>query len=115
MAPELFARLRSTVFRSWRVPAIVPDLLPRWMVHTGQAEQIVLESLYISTGDADAGLQFDALQRQFGTLPFFCINDTCDEAPDDDPRLLRIAQTLEALLPVPSLFERGDADRRVLG
>ena len=115
MAPELFARLRSTVFRSWRVPAIVPDLLPRWMVHTGQAEQIVLESLYISTGDADAGLQFDALQRQFGTLPFFCINDTCDEAPDDDPRLLRIAQTLEALLPVPSLFERGDADRRVVG
>ena len=115
MAPELFAQLRSTVFRSWRAPAIVPDLLPRWMVHTGQAEQIVLEPLHISTGDPDAELQFDALRRQFGTLPFFCINDTCDEAPDDDPRLLRIGQTLQALLPAPSSFERGDADRCAVG
>ena len=114
MAPALFARLRSTVFRSWRVPAIVPDLLPRWMVHTGQAEQIVLEPLHISTGDTDAGRQFDALQRQFGTLPFFCINDTCDDAFDDDPRLLRIAQTLEALLPVPSSFEQGGVDCRAV-
>lgn len=105
MAPELFAQLRSTVFRSWRAPAIVPDLLPRWMVHTGRAEQVVLEPLHISTGDPDAVLHFDALRRQFGALPFFCINDTCDEAPDDDPRLLRITQTLEDLLPQPSSFE----------
>lgn len=110
MAPALFARLRSTVFRSWRAPAIVPDLLPRWMVHTGLAEQIVIEPMYVSTGDPNAEMQFDALQRQFGTLPFFCINDTCDEAPDDDPRLLRIGQTLQALLPVPSSFERADVN-----
>ena len=106
LAPALFAQLRSTVFRSWRVPTVVPDLLPRWMVHTGIAEQVVQEPLYISTCDADAPLQFDALQRQFGALPFFCINDTCDDALDDDPRLLRIGQTLAALLPEPSSFER---------
>ena len=115
MAPELFARLRSTVFRSWRAPAIVPDLLPRWMVHTGQAEQIVLEPLHISTCDPDAGTQFETLERAFGSLPFFCINDTCDEAPEHDPRLLRIRQTLEALLPLPSSFEREHAGLRAVG
>ena len=109
LAPALFAQLRSTVFRSWQVPPVVSDLLPRWMVHTGLAEQVVQEPLYVSTGDADAALQFDALQRQFGALPFFCINDTCDDALDDDPRLLRIGQTLAALLPAPSSFERVDA------
>lgn len=41
----------------------------------------------------------------FGNLPFFCVNDTCDEASDDDLRLLRIARTLNQLLPEPSSFE----------
>lgn len=50
--------------------------------------------------------QLDALLRKFGKLPFFCVNDTCDEAADDDLRLLRIAHTPEKLLPEPSSFER---------
>ncbi len=106
MAPELFARLRSTTFRSWRIPAIVPDLLPRWMVHVGYAEQRTLDPLHISSGDQRAEQQLVALLREFGQLPFFCINDTCDEAADDDLRLLRIAHTLQKLLPEPSSFER---------
>ena len=105
LAQDWFAQVRSTVFRSWRIPPIVPDLAPRWMVQMGYAEQQVLNPLYINTGDARAAQQFDALLRNFGHLPFFCINDTCDEAAGDDPRLLRIAQTLEKLLPASSSFE----------
>ena len=106
IAPELFAQVRSTIFRSWRIPAIVPDLVPRWMVHVGHAEQRILNPLHISTGDHGAEQQLGTLLREFGKLPFFCINDTCDEANDDDLRLLRIAHTLEKLLPKPSSFEQ---------
>ncbi len=105
IAPELFERVRSTTFRSWRSPAIVPDLVPRWMVHIGVAQQIVLDPLHINTGDNHAKRQFDALLANFGELPFFCINDTCDDAPENDFRLLRVVQTLKKLLPEPSKFE----------
>jgi hypothetical protein len=111
LAQDWFAQVRSTVFRSWRIPPIVPDLAPRWMVQEGYAEQQVLNPLYISTGAAQAAQQFDSLLENFGKLPFFCINDTCDEAQDDDPRLLRIAQTLNKLLPEPSSFEYVDEER----
>ena len=111
LAPDWFAQVRSTVFRSWRIPPIIPDLAPRWMVQVGYAEQQVLNPLYINTADAQAAQQFDALVANFGKLPFFCINDTCDEADDDDPRLLRIAQTLNKLLPEPSSFEYVDEER----
>lgn len=106
MAPELFETVRSTSFRTWRIPAIVPDLVPRWMVQRGYAEQHVLNPLHISSGDGRAGQQLKALAASFGSLPFFCINDTCDDAADDDLRLLQIARTLNKLLPEPSSFER---------
>ena len=105
IAGELFAQVRSTVFRSWRVPPLLPDLVPRWMVARGYAQQRILDPLYISTGDAQAEQQLSSLLTRFGQLPFFCINDTCDEAADDDLRLLRVALTLEQLLPTPSSFE----------
>ena len=105
MAPELFARVRSTRFRAWRIPPIVPDLLPRWMVHVGYADQQILNPLHISTGDPRAAEQLGTLRAKFGRLPFFCINDTCDDAADDDLRLRRIADTLNDLLPEPSSFE----------
>lgn len=114
IAPELFAQVRSTTFRSWRIPAIVPDLVPRWMVYRGYADQRVVNPLYISAGDPLAGQQLESLRTRFGKLPFFCINDTCDEAQDDDPRLLHIAQTLQALLPESSSFEYADdVDERI--
>lgn len=113
LAKEWFAQVRSTVFRSWRIPPIVPDLVPRWMVQVGYAEQQVLNPLYINTADAHAAQQFDSLLKDFGQLPFFCINDTCDEADSQDPRLLRIAQTLQKLLPEPSSFEHADEKQMV--
>ncbi len=108
LAPALFAQIRSTVFRSWRVPAIVPDLVPRWMVHMGYAEQRTLDPLHICACGPKAEQQLLSLAERFGTLPFFCINDTCDEARDGDPRLLRISNALQKLLPQPSSFELVD-------
>ena len=108
LAPELFAQVRSTTFRSWRIPAIVPDLVPRWMVQMGYAEQHVLNPLYIGSGDRRAEQQLQALQVKFGSLPFFCINDTCDDAEADDLRLLRIGRTLKKILPEPSSFEKSN-------
>lgn len=104
-APELFAQVRATVFRSWRAPALLPDLVPRWMVAQGLARSEVLDPLHIASGDADASVLLAQLRAQFGSLPFFCINDTCDEAEDDDPRLARVAAALQQLLPQPSRFE----------
>lgn len=110
LAPELFALSRSTTFRSWSAPALLPDLVPRWLVHTGLARHVVLDPLHIASGDADAPQRLDQLLAGFGALPFFCINDTCDDAADDDPRLLRVAATLQQLLPLPSRFEGQEED-----
>ncbi|MEG2963845.1 MAG: exopolysaccharide phosphotransferase, partial [Janthinobacterium sp.] len=107
LAPAMFAGVRATVFRSWQVPALLPDLVPRWMVHQGLARSHMLDPLHIASGDVEAPQQLAQLLAQFGSLPFFCINDTCDEAEDDDPRLLRVAATLQRLLPLPSSFESG--------
>lgn len=105
LAPAMFAGVRATVFRSWQVPALLPDLVPRWMVHQGFARSRMLDLLHIASGDVAAQQQLEELAARFGSLPFFCINDTCDEAEDDDPRLLRVAATLQRLLPLPSSFE----------
>ena len=105
LAPQLFKQVRATTFRTWHIPPIVPDLMPRWMVQVGYAQQRTLNPLHISTGTPQAHEQFAMLEEKLGHIPFFCINDTSDELPEDDPQLLRITTTLEKLLPVPSSFE----------
>lgn len=106
LAPEMFAQVRSSPFRNWRNPPIISDLLLRWMAHTGLARrEVAPEALYIATGDEDAPLQFARLRARFESLPYFCINDTCDDAAPDDIRLTRIARVLPELLPEPSRFE----------
>ena len=104
-APELFTQVRSTVFRSWTVPPLIPDLVPRWMVETGRALLHQADSIYLCSGDDDADDQFKQLIASFGSLLFFCINDTSDEVAADMPELQRIRITLEELLPLPSRFE----------
>ena len=41
-------------------------------------------------------------------IPFFCINDTTDDAHLFDPRLVRVRETLQAMFAVPSRFEATD-------
>lgn len=104
-APELFTEVRSTVFRSWATPPLIPDLVPRWMIETGRALLQQTDFIYLCSGDDDAEDQFKQLATRFGSLLFFCINDTSDEIDADTPELQRIRINLERLLPVPSRFE----------
>jgi hypothetical protein len=105
LAPELFAMVRSTVFRTWDKPTIVSDFVLRWCLAHGLAKIRDYTGLHISTGDALASARLDSLITTLGALDFFCINDTTDNAPTDDARLTQVRETLESLFPNPSCFE----------
>jgi hypothetical protein len=104
-APELFAAVRSTVFRSWDKPTIVSDFVLRWALAHGVASLRPYRHRYVSTGEADQNAQLQALVSEFGALEFFCINDTTDDAHTNDPRLQNVLSVLQSILPTPSCFE----------
>ena len=104
-APELFERVRSTVFRTWNKPTIISDFVLRWALAHGLAKTIDHSHVYIATGQLLEAQSLKHLQKQFGSLDFFCINDTTDDAHDGDPRLLQVRQVLNALLPNSSYSE----------
>ena len=104
-APELFARVRSTVFRTWDKPTIISDFVLRWALAHGSAKTIDHSHLYIATGQTLETQSFKHLKKLFGSLDFFCINDTTDDANDGDPRLVQMHQILSALLPNASQCE----------
>ena len=104
-APDLFELVRSTVFRTWNKPTIISDFVLRWALAHGFAKTIDHSHLYIATGQSLETQSLKYLKKLFGTLDFFCINDTTDDAKDSDPRLLQIHQNLSALLPEASHCE----------
>ena len=106
IAPELFAGVRSTVFRSWDKPTIVSDFVLRWALAHGLAQMRTYRHRHVSTGDVDQQTQLQALAAEFGALDFFCINDTTDDAHLDDPRLQQVQSVLQAMLPQASGFEQ---------
>jgi hypothetical protein len=63
----------------------------------------------VSTGDADQQAQLQCLLAEFGSLDFFCINDTTDDAHVEDPRLQQVQSVLQAMLPQASGFEQSDS------
>lgn len=108
-APDLFAAVRSTVFRSWDKPTIISDFVLRWALAHGVATIQPYRHRYVSTGEADQDAQLQALMAEFGSLSFFCINDTTDDAQDHDPRLQNVLSVLQSILPTPSSFEKTPA------
>jgi len=108
-APELFATVRSTVFRSWDKPTIVSDFVLRWALAHGVASIRPYRHRYVSTGASNQQAQLQALQAEFGQLEFFCINDTTDDADPTDPRLQNVLSVLQSILPQPSGFENDPA------
>lgn len=111
-APDLFAGVRSTVFRSWATPTIVSDFVLRWALRQDVARIRDYAHLYVTTGDSDQAAQLQALRAAHGVLDFFCINDTTDDADGSDPRLANVRSTLQAMFPVASSMERDAAAGR---
>lgn len=105
-APELFASVRSTVFRAWDKPSIVSDLVMRWALAQGLARPRNYTHMYVSTGEANQAAQLDLLVASSGTMAFFCINDTTDDALPHDPRLTEVRQVIEHMFSCASSFER---------
>ncbi len=104
-APDMFAQVRSTVFRTWLKPTIVSDFVLRWALAHGVAKIRDYSHLYVSSGDAAKARQLEALVASSGKLDFFCVNDTTDDAHPQDPRLARVRQALQQMFVQPSCFE----------
>ena len=109
LVPELFDSVRSTVFRTWDKPTLVADFVIRWALAHGVARIRAHSHMHLATGDADVGVQLDRLAAQVGGVDFFCVNDTTDNAPAHDPRLVRVRESLQRLFPRASSFEAPDA------
>jgi hypothetical protein len=98
-APELFEGVRSTVFRTWNKPTIISDFVLRWSLAHGLAKIIDHSHVYIATDKTLDSPSLKHLQKLFGKIDFFCINDTTDDAQDGDPRLVQVRKVLNTLLP----------------
>jgi hypothetical protein len=107
LAPELFASVRSTVFRAWDKPTIVSDFVMRWALANGSARMRDYAHVYVSTGEAPQDSGMDRVIMGFGDLHFFCLNDTLDNAAADDSRLQQVKQALQGLFGSESRYERG--------
>lgn len=108
-APELFERVRSTTFRTWASPTLVSDFVLRRALALGQLRMRECAHLHVTTGCDDQAQQLDALIDAAGTLDFFCINDTTDDAHGHDPRLAKVRAALQRMFPLASRFEHEPA------
>ncbi|QZP18436.1 Stealth CR1 domain-containing protein [Methylophilales bacterium] len=104
-AIALYNKIREKNFRTWRTPGIIGDFVPRWLEYNKYAKIIHSEFLYIESGSNKIELELDRLKQKFGKIPFFCINDTCDNADALDKRLQLVRKQMETLLPHKSNFE----------
>ena len=101
----LFNKIRQKNFRTWQTPGIISDLVPRWLEYNKYAEIIHSDFLYIESGSNEIEIELGLLKQKFGKIPFFCINDTCDNADALDKRLQLVRKQMETLLPNKSNFE----------
>ena len=105
-AADLFATVRSTVFRAWDKPTIVSDFVMRWALENARATLRDFSHHYVSTGDANIAEQLRNLVAAQGQLDFFCINDTTDNADNQDPRLAMVQAALQTMFPQASQYEK---------
>jgi hypothetical protein len=118
LAPELFERVRSTVFRVWDKPTIVSDFVMRWALANNQARVCEHSHLYVAAGAGDSHALAEVLAElveAVGGIDFFCINDTTDNSLSHDPRLLQIRQALDTVFAQASPFERSQSPVLELG
>ncbi len=105
-AADLFESVRSTVFRAWDKPTIVSDFVLRWALTHGHATLRDYSHIYLSTGDVKITADLESFVSADGQLDFFCINDTTDDANDQDPRLALVQVALQTMFPTASRYEK---------
>jgi hypothetical protein len=105
-APDMFARVRSTTFRTWDKPTIVSDFVMRWALASGTAKVRDFSHVHVSTGETAETTELDTLRAALDSIDFFCINDTTDDAHANDPRLVQVRLTLQNMFGKASYFER---------
>jgi hypothetical protein len=81
----------------------------RWALAHGSARMREYAHVYVSTGEAPRASGMDRVIQCFGDLHFFCLNDTLDNAPADDIRLLHVKEALQGLFGNASRYEHSDA------
>jgi hypothetical protein len=106
LASDLFARVRSTTFRTWDKPTIISDLVMRWSLSNGTAKIRDYSHLHVSTGETSQASGLSLLAPALGAIDFFCLNDTTDDATPCDPRLTEVRTTLQQMFPDASCYER---------
>ena len=104
-AIDLFSKVRSANFRSWKTPAVMVDFVPRYLEYHGYAKIMQTDALYIESGSYEIETELELLSQKFSKILFFCINDTCDNADALDQRLQSVREEMKALLPNKSSFE----------
>jgi Stealth protein CR2, conserved region 2/Stealth protein CR1, conserved region 1/Stealth protein CR4, conserved region 4 len=105
-AADLFASVRSTVFRAWDKPTIVSDFVLRWALANGRATVRDYSHIYLSTGDIKTAADLESFVAANTQLDFFCINDTTDDANNLDPRLAMVQAALQTMFPKASRYEK---------
>jgi Stealth protein CR2, conserved region 2/Stealth protein CR1, conserved region 1 len=105
-APDMFNRVRSTTFRAWDKPTVISDFVMRWALANGFAKVRDYSHVHISAGDSHTSQRLNSIAANLGSLDFFCINDTTDNAGSNDVRLVNIKANLQQLFGRGSKFER---------
>ncbi|MEY3124629.1 MAG: hypothetical protein RLZZ573_1149 [Pseudomonadota bacterium] len=105
LAPGMFEVVRSTVFRTWDKPTIISDFVMRWSLANSVARVRDYAHMHVSTGEDTTRSELEVLAASLGTLDFFCINDTTDDAHPNDPRLVQVREALHRMFAEPSGFE----------
>ncbi|MDC0139458.1 hypothetical protein OAI04_01410 [Hyphomicrobiales bacterium] len=108
-ALELFTLIRSTTFRQWDKPTIISDFVLRYALAHNLAFIKDYSYNHIETASTNAKKQIDQLIDQFGSLDFFCLNDTTDNASSDNQSLADARNAMQKILPAPSSFEEKEA------
>jgi hypothetical protein len=105
IAPDMFASVRSTVFRNWEKPSIVSDFVMRWSLAHAKARMRSYSHAHVASGALQQASGMERVIQQLGDLHFFCVNDTADNAPTHDLRLVDIRQDLQSLFAKASRYE----------
>jgi hypothetical protein len=77
----------------------------RWSLANSVARVRDYAHMHVSTGEDTTRSELEVLAASLGTLDFFCINDTTDDAHPNDPRLVQVREALHRMFAEPSGFE----------